>query len=390
VVTSVMPTYGRIDIAFERGEGCYLYATDGRRYLDFASGIATNQLGHAHPHLVAMLKAQAEKLWHVSNLYQIPEQQKLADRLIENSFADTAFFCNSGAEANEGAFKIARKYQYERGEKTREKIICVSSAFHGRTLTTLSAGDNEKYRTGFGPRPDGFVHVPFGNTNEMRHAVDSDTAAIVVEPIQGEGGINPASAEYLAALRAIADEFDLLLIYDEIQCGMGRTGKLFAYEWSGVAPDIMSLAKGLGGGFPVGAILASEKAATGMSPGTHGSTFGGNPLAMAAANAVMDVLTEPGFLEGVRKNAEYFWTRLDPLPGKYPSVIESVRGVGMMAGLKCAVTNADLQTKLREQGMLAVGAADNVLRLLPPIIAGKAEIDEAVDTIERVAGAWAA
>jgi acetylornithine/N-succinyldiaminopimelate aminotransferase len=388
VVTTVMPTYGRIDIAFERGEGCYLFATDGRRFLDFASGIATNSLGHAHPHLVAMLKAQADKLWHVSNLYNIPEQQKLADRLTSNSFADTVFFCNSGAEALEGALKIARKYHYEKGDKKREEIICCSSAFHGRTLATLSAGDNEKYRAGFGPRPGGFRHVAFGNANEMRTAITDETAAILVEPVQGEGGINLAGDEYFHSLRQMADEFGVLLVYDEVQCGMGRTGKLFAHQWSGVAPDVMALAKGLGGGFPVGAILASEKAASGMSPGTHGSTFGGNPLASAAANAVLDVLLEPGFLDQVNENAAYLRSKLDPLPSRFPKVIAEVRGKGMMIGLKCVPTNGDVQTKLRDAGLLAVGAGGNVLRLLPPLIAGKSEIDEGAAIIERVCAAW--
>ena len=272
MVTAVMPTYGRIDIAFENGEGSYLFDTNGEKYLDFATGIATNSLGHCHPHLVAAVQEQAAKLWHVSNLYNIPQQQRFADRLVENSFADTVFFCNSGAEAMEGCLKVARKYHFENGEPKREEIVCATGAFHGRTLTTLSAGDSEKYREGFGPRPDGFHHVAFGNLNEMRAAMSDKTAAILVEPIQGEGGINPASTAYLQSLRDIADEFNTLLIFDEVQCGMGRSGKLFAYEIANVAPDIMGLAKGIGGGFPVGAVLATEKAASGMVPGTHGST----------------------------------------------------------------------------------------------------------------------
>jgi len=384
LVTTVMPTYGRIDIAFERGEGPYLYSTEGRRFLDFAAGIATNSLGHAHPHLVETLKQQSEKLWHVSNLYEVPEQRRLADRLVANSFADTVFFANSGAEANEGALKIARKYQWERGEKERHEIICCSSAFHGRTLTTLSAGDNEAYRTGFGPRPEGFRHVAFGNMNEMREAMSAKTAAILVEPIQGEGGVNPADVEYLKALRQAADEFGALLIYDEVQCGMGRTGKLWAYEWSGVAPDIMSLAKGLGGGFPVGAILATEKAASGMAPGTHGSTFGGNPLAMAVANAVLDVILEPGFLDHVTRIGEIFATRLGEIAARHPKVISGVKGKGLMIGLACEVKNADLQGKLREAGLLTVGASSNVLRVLPPLIIDETHVAEACDIIEKV------
>ncbi|UUX51938.1 aspartate aminotransferase family protein [Nisaea acidiphila] len=384
MVTTVMPTYGRIDIAFERGEGPYLYSTEGRRFLDFASGIATNSLGHAHPHLVETLKQQSEKLWHVSNLYEVPEQKRLADRLVANSFADTVFFANSGAEANEGALKIARKYQWERGAKERQEIVCCTSAFHGRTLTTLSAGDNETYRTGFGPRPEGFRHVAFGNMNEMREAMGPKTAAILVEPIQGEGGINTADVEYLKALRQAADEFDALLIFDEIQCGMGRTGKLWAYEWAGVEPDIMTLAKGLGGGFPVGAILASEKAASGMAPGTHGSTFGGNPLAMAVANAVLDVLLEPGLLDRVAKLGDIFRTRLVEIAARHPKVIAEVKGKGLMIGLSCVVTNADLQGKLREAGLLTVGAAGNVLRILPPLIIDESHVAEACDIIEKV------
>ncbi|WP_193173283.1 aspartate aminotransferase family protein [Nisaea nitritireducens] len=388
MVTTVMPTYGRIDIAFERGEGPYLYSTEGRRYLDFASGIATNSLGHAHPHLVETLKSQSEKLWHVSNLYEVPEQKRLADRLVQNSFADTVFFANSGAEANEGALKIARKYQWERGEKERNEIVCCTSAFHGRTLTTLSAGDNETYRTGFGPRPEGFRHVAFGNMNEMREAMGAKTAAILVEPIQGEGGINTADVEYLKALRQAADEFGALLIFDEIQCGMGRTGKLWAYEWAGVAPDIMTLAKGLGGGFPVGAILASEKAASGMAPGTHGSTFGGNPLAMAVANAVLDVLLEPGLLDRVAKLGDDFHKRLEAIASRYPKIISGVKGKGLMLGLVCEVTNADLQGKLREAGLLTVGAAGNVLRILPPLIIDESHVAEACDILEKVCADW--
>jgi acetylornithine/N-succinyldiaminopimelate aminotransferase len=382
VVTSVMPTYGRIDIAFERGEGSYLYSTDGRRFLDFATGIATNSLGHAHPHLVAKVQEQAGKLWHVSNLYNIPGQQQFADRLVANSFADTCFFCNSGAEAMEGALKVARKYHFVNGNPEREEMVCATGSFHGRTLATLSAGDNEKYREGFGPRPDGFKHVAFGNLNEMRAAMSDKTAAIVVEPIQGEGGINPASDDYLRALREIADEFGALLVFDEVQCGMGRTGNLFAYEIAGVAPDVMALAKGLGSGFPVGAVLASEKGASGMSPGTHGSTYGGNPLAMAAGNAVLDVMLEPGFLATVTKNGAYLREALEGVAKRHSKVIESVRGVGLMQGMKCVVTNLDLMTATRDAGLLTVVAGDNVLRILPPLTVSKSEIDEAIGLLD--------
>ena len=384
MVTAVMPTYGRIDIAFEYGEGSYLYDTEGEKYLDFATGIATNSLGHCHPHLVATVQEQASKLWHVSNLYNIPEQQRFADRLVENSFADTVFFCNSGAESMEGCLKVARKYHFENGEPEREEIICATGAFHGRTLTTLSAGDSEKYREGFGPRPEGFHHVAFGNLNEMRAAMSTKTAAILVEPIQGEGGINPASTAYLRALRDIADEFNALLIFDEVQCGMGRTGKLFAYELANVTPDIMGLAKGIGGGFPVGAVLATKKAASGMVPGTHGSTYGGNPLAMAAANAVLDVINEPDFLSSIIKKGNKLKDDLTSLVDKHPSVLESVRGVGLMLGVKSIGPNLELMTALRENKLLTVVAGENVVRILPPLNVSEDELDEAVQKIDQV------
>ena len=384
MVTAVMPTYGRIDIAFEYGEGSYLYDTEGEKYLDFATGIATNSLGHCHPHLVATIQEQASKLWHVSNLYNIPEQQRFADRLVENSFADTVFFCNSGAEAMEGCLKVARKYHFENGEPEREEIVCATGAFHGRTLTTLSAGDSEKYREGFGPRPEGFHHVAFGNLNEMRAAMSTKTAAILVEPIQGEGGINPASTAYLRALRDIADEFNALLIFDEVQCGMGRAGKLFAYELANVTPDIMGLAKGIGGGFPVGAVLATEKAASGMVPGTHGSTYGGNPLAMAAANAVLDVINEPDFLSSIIKKGNKLKDDLTSLVDKHPSVLESVRGVGLMLGVKSIGPNLELMTALRENKLLTVVAGENVVRILPPLNVSEDELDEAVQKIDQV------
>lgn len=384
MVTAVMPTYGRIDIAFESGEGSYLYDTEGEKYLDFATGIATNSLGHCHPHLVATVQEQASKLWHVSNLYNIPEQQRFADRLVENSFADTVFFCNSGAEAMEGCLKVARKYHFENGEPEREEIVCATGAFHGRTLTTLSAGDSEKYREGFGPRPEGFHHVAFGNLNEMRAAMSTKTAAILVEPIQGEGGINPASTAYLRALRDIADEFNALLIFDEVQCGMGRAGKLFAYELANVTPDIMGLAKGIGGGFPVGAVLATEKAASGMVPGTHGSTYGGNPLAMAAANAVLDVINEPDFLSSIIKKGNKLKDDLTSLVDKHPSVLESVRGVGLMLGVKSIGPNLELMTALRENKLLTVVAGENVVRILPPLNVSEDELDEAVQKIDQV------
>ena len=384
MVTTVMPTYGRIDIAFDYGKGSYLYTTEGEKYLDFATGIATNSLGHAHPHLVKKLQDQAGKLWHVSNLYNIPEQQRFADRLVENSFADTVFFCNSGAEAIEGALKVARKYQFANGKPERDQIVCATGSFHGRTLTTLSAGDNDKYREGFGPRPGGFKHVAFGNLNEMRAAMNETTAAILVEPIQGEGGINPATAEYLQELRKIADEFDTLLIFDEVQCGMSRSGSLFAYSLAHTEPDIMGLAKGIGGGFPVGAVLATERAAAGMVPGTHGSTYGGNPLAMAAANAVLDIMLEPNFLDSVQEKGDYLKKELDTLVKSYPKVMESVRGTGLMLGIKCCVPNLDLMTAFRNHKLLTVVAGENVLRILPPLNVEISELDEAIEIMDKV------
>ena len=384
-ITAVMPTYARTDVVFDRGEGAWLIATDGRRFLDFGAGIAVTALGHAHPHLVAALKAQAEKLWHCSNLYRIAGQEKLAQRLVDNSFADTVFFCNSGAEAMECAIKTARRFHQAQGAKHKYRVITARGAFHGRTLATISAGGQEKHLDGFAPRVEGFDQVAFGNMNEMRAAITPQTAAIVVEPIQGEGGIVPADADYLRGLRTVADEFGLVLIFDEVQCGLGRTGKLFAHEWARVKPDIVALAKGLGGGFPVGACLATERAAKFMSAGTHGSTFGGNPLAMAAANAVLDVVLAPGFLEKVTTTAEKLWSKLQPVVAKYPKVFGQVRGKGLMIGLTCKIPNGDVVAKLMAHGLLSVVGGDNVVRLLPPLIIGEAEIDAAVGMIDKAA-----
>nr|WP_148276836.1 aspartate aminotransferase family protein [Candidatus Endolissoclinum faulkneri] len=383
MVTSVMPTYNRINIAFEWGEGPYLYSTDGRKFLDFASGIATNSLGHSHPVLVKAISDQAAKLVHVSNLYRIPEQEELANKLIATSFADTVFFCNSGAESLEGSIKVARRYQFHIGKPQRTKVICCKHAFHGRTLGTMSATYKEAYREGFGPRVQGFTHVAFGDLEEMRNAASSDdAAAILVEPIQGEGGIFVASHEYLQALRNIADEFGLMLVFDEVQCGMGRIGKLWAYEWSGTTPDIMASAKGLGGGFPVGAVMASEKAASGMKPGLHGSTYGGNPLAMVAAKTVLDIVSENSFLEHTAKTSASLRIQLDKIVNKYRCIVEEVRGLGFLIGLKCVVSSSDLQIALREQGLLTVLSGDNVLRVLPPLIINDNHVSEAVAIID--------
>jgi acetylornithine/N-succinyldiaminopimelate aminotransferase len=390
VITPVMPTYGRWDVVVDHGEGAWLYTEDGRKYLDFTSGIAVTGLGHCHPQLVEAIRKQAGQLWHSSNLFRIPGQEKLAQRLVENSFADTVFFGNSGAEACELALKVARKYQHDTGHPERYRIIGCDGSFHGRTFATLAAAGNEKYLEGFGPPMDGFDHVAFGNLNEMRAAVGGETAAIIVEPVQGEGGVRPGSDDYLRGLRAIADEFGLLLIFDEVQCGMGRTGKLFAYEWSGVKPDIMAIAKALGGGFPIGACLATERAAAGMTPGTHGSTFGGNPLAVAAGNAVLDVMLDPGFFDRVNNVAQLFRGRLDELVKSYPKLFAELRGSGLLLGIRCVVPAGDIVTRLRENGLLALTAGDNVLRLLPPLVVKEAEIGQAMDTLRKVAREWSA
>lgn len=383
MIDPLMPTYARTDIAFVRGEGVYLYAGDGRRFLDFGSGIAVNALGHCHPHLVAALTEQAKTLWHTSNIYRVPEQEKLAARLVAATFAATVFFANSGAEAVECALKMSRRYFDETGNPERYRVITCKGAFHGRTLATIAAGGQQKHLAGFDPPLAGFDHVPFGDISALRDAIGPETAAILVEPIQGEGGVRPASLDYLRDLRAIADEFGLLLIFDEIQCGMGRTGKLFAHEWAGIAPDIMAVAKGLGGGFPIGACLATEAAARALPAGSHGSTFGGNPLATRTANAVLDVVLAPGFLERVDAMAEFLWRRVRGLVKHHPGVIAEVRGAGLMMGLKCIAPNGALIEKLLAGGLLVVKAADNVVRLLPPLIIEEHHVNEALAIIDR-------
>jgi acetylornithine/N-succinyldiaminopimelate aminotransferase len=385
-----MNTYARSPIAMERGEGVYLWDTTGRRYLDFYAGIAVNSLGHAHPHLVKALQDQAAKLWHTSNLYTIPEGERLAKRLTESSFADRVFFTNSGVEALEGLIKLARRYQSVSGHPERYRVITVDGAFHGRSLATIAAANNKKYLDGFGPKVDGFDNVPFGNMNMLRDAITPETGAILLEPVQGEGGIRPATLDYLKQLRQTADEYGLLLILDEVQSGNGRTGKMWAHEWADIKPDAIATAKGIGGGFPMGAILSTEAAAQGLTPGTHGTTFGGNPLAMAVGNAVMDVIQAPGFLEGVEKTGQYFWSRLEDLVARHPTVFSTARGAGLMQGLVCQpdVSNLKVIDALREAGLLTVGAGENVIRLLPPLIVTEAQIDEAIALIDAVAGAW--
>ncbi len=384
-MSHLLPTYARVDLAFERGEGAWLTATDGSRYLDCAGGVAVNVLGHAHPALIAALTEQAGKVWHVSNLYRIPEAERLAARLCAATFADLVFFCNSGAEAMEGAIKTARKFHAAGGRPERYRFITFEGAFHGRTLATLAAGGQKKYLDGFGPPVEGFDQVPFGDLDAVKRAISPETAAILIEPIQGEGGVRAPPQGFLRALRDLCDAQGLLLVFDEVQTGIGRTGALFAHERGGVAPDVMGIAKGLGGGFPVGAVLATAEAGKGMTAGTHGSTFGGNPLAMAVGNAVLDVVLAPGFLAEVQRKALLFKQRLAAVTDRRPRVIREVRGEGLLLGLVAAVPNDKLVAALRAEKMLAVGAGDNVVRLLPPLIITEAEIAEAVERIDRAA-----
>lgn len=383
----LLPTYLRAPVAFERGEGAWAITADGTRYLDFGAGIAVNALGHAHPHLVKALTEQAGKIWHTSNLYTMPEGERLARRLCEATFAERVFFTNSGAEANECAIKMARKYHAAKGHPERFRIITFEGAFHGRTLATIAAGGQQKYIDGFGPKVEGFDQVPFDDEKALRAAIGPETAALMIEPIQGEGGLRTVSVRFLKLLRQLCDENGLLLIFDEIQTGVGRSGKFFAYELSGVAPDIMSIAKGIGGGFPMGACLATLEAASGMTAGTHGTTFGGNPLAMAVGNAVLDVILEPGFLDEVARKALRLKQSLAELKDRHPDVIEEIRGEGLMLGLKLRTPNTEFVADAREAGLLVVGAGDNVVRLLPPLIISDAEIAEAVSRLDRAAQA---
>jgi len=383
VTSHLLPTYARVNLAFERGEGVWLVATDGERYLDFTSGVAVNALGHAHPHMIAALTAQAQKVWHVSNLYQVPEAERVAQRLCDASFADVVFLCNSGAEAMECTIKMARKYHSANGTPERYRIITFEGAFHGRTLATLAAGGQKKYLDGFGPVMEGFDQVPFGNLEATKAAITRETGAILIEPIMGEGGVRVVEPSFLRALRELCDQHGLLLLLDEVQTGMGRTGELFAHQRVGVEPDIMALAKALGGGFPVGACLAKREAAKGMTAGTHGSTFGGNPLAMSAANAVLDVMLEPSFLDRVRRTGLFFKQRLAEIKDRYPAVISEVRGEGLLVGVRAGVPAAELVDALRAEKMIAVAAGDNVVRLLPPLIISEQEIAEGVERLDR-------
>lgn len=383
----LVPTYARAPVAFERGEGPWAITADGTRYLDFGAGIAVNALGHAHPHLVKTLTEQAGKIWHTSNLYGAPDGERLARRLCEATFAERVFFTNSGAEANECAIKMARKYHAAKGHPERFRIITFEGAFHGRTLATIAAGGQQKYIDGFGPKVDGFDQVPFDDEKALRAAITPETAALMIEPIQGEGGLRSVPARFLKLLRDLCDEQGLMLIFDEIQTGVGRTGKFFAHEKYGVAPDIMSIAKGIGGGFPMGACLATEEAASGMTLGTHGTTFGGNPLAMAVGNAVLDVVLAPGFIDRVGQIALRLKQSLAELKDKHPDVIAEIRGEGLMLGLKLHTLNTDFVNEARAHGLLVVGAGDNVVRLLPPLIITEADVAEAVSRLDKAAGA---
>lgn len=387
MTSPLLQTYARADLSFEKGEGPWLFGRDGGRYLDFGAGIAVNALGHAHPHLVKALTEQASKLWHSSNLFQIPEGERLARRLVENTFADVVFFSNSGAEANEAAIKMARKYHATNGHPERFRIVTFEGAFHGRTLATIAAGGQAKYLEGFGPKVEGFDQVPFGDLEALKAAIGPETAALMIEPIQGEGGIRPVPSAFLKELRALCDQHGLLLIFDEIQTGVGRTGKLFAYEWTGVTPDIMAVAKGIGGGFPMGACLATAEAAKGMTVGTHGTTFGGNPLAMAVGNAVLDVILAPGFLENVERLGLLLKQRLAELKDRHPGVIAEVRGQGLMMGLRTLVPNTEFVAAARAQKLILIAAGDNVVRLLPPLIITDADLSEGINRLDAACAA---
>lgn len=387
MIPSVLPTYSRAPLHFVKGEGTWLIEEDGRRFLDLGAGIAVNALGHAHPALVRALTDQAQKLWHVSNLYEIPQQQALADKLVAASFADTVFFTNSGTESCELAVKMARKYWYDKSQPEKTTIVAFEGSFHGRSSAGIAAAGSEKMTKGFGPLLPSFKHVPWGDHEALHAAIDDTVGAILIEPVQGEGGIRPLPDHCLKGLRALCDDKGILLILDEVQCGVARTGRLFAHEWAGVTPDIMMVAKGIGGGFPLGAVLATQEAASGMTAGTHGSTYGGNPLACAVGCAVMDIVTEPAFLEAVNARAGYLRQKLEGLVASHPDLFEGVRGLGLMLGLQCKIAPIDLVKAGYECGVITVPAADNVVRLLPPLTISEDEISEAVNRLDFAADA---
>jgi len=385
MIPSVLPTYNRAPLHFVKGEGSWLVEADGRRFLDLGAGIAVNALGHAHPKLVEALTAQAQKVWHVSNLYHIPEQEKLADQLVEHTFADTVFFTNSGTESCELAVKMARKYWYEKGHPEKTDIITFAGSFHGRSSAGIAAAGGEKMTKGFGPLLPGFVHLPWNDHDALNAALTDTVGAILIEPVQGEGGIRPVPDQCLKGLRDLCDEKGILLILDEVQCGMGRTGKLFAHEWAGITPDIMMVAKGIGGGFPLGAVLATEEAASGMTAGTHGSTYGGNPLACAVGSAVMEHVSDPAFLDTVRTRAGQLRQSLEGLVAAHPDVFESVRGSGLMLGIKCKATNIDVVNAGYDNQVITVPAGDNVIRLLPPLNLSEEDVAEAIKRLDSAA-----
>lgn len=387
MIPTLLPTYSRAPFSFVKGEGSWLIEADGRRFLDLGAGIAVNALGHAHPKLVSALTEQAGALWHTSNLYQIPQQQALADLLTDKTFADTVFFTNSGTEACELAVKMARKYWFEKGEPDRTEIITFGGAFHGRSAAGIAAAGSEKMTKGFGPLLPGFTHIEFGDHDGLNAAISNQIAAILIEPIQGEGGIRTVPDQCLKGLRDLCDEHGILLIFDEVQCGVGRTGKLFAHEWAGVTPDIMMVAKGIGGGFPIGAILATEDAASGMTLGTHGSTYGGNPLGCAVGCAVIEHVSEPAFLDEVNRKGALLRQKLEGLVAAHPDIFESIRGSGLMLGIKCKATNTDVVQAGYNQMVLTVPAADNVIRLLPALTIDDEEIAQAIDRLEAAASA---
>lgn len=386
MTSSLLPTYARANVAFARGEGAWLISTTGERYLDFGCGVAVTALGHAHPHLVETLTAQGRELWHTSNLFQIPQAERLAQRLVEATFADYVFFTNSGTEAAEGAIKTARKYHFANGHPEKTRIITFDGAFHGRSLAALSAGGNAKYLEGFEPRMPGFDQVKFGDLDAVKKAIGPETGGILIEPLQGEGGVRVPPPNFLKGLRQLCDEYGLLLILDEVQTGVGRTGPLFAYQRDGITPDIMMIAKGIGGGFPLGAFLATKEAAKGMMLGTHGSTYGGNPLATAVGNAVLDIVLGDGFLTQASQMGEMLKGRLLDLQTFYPSVIEEVRGEGLLLGLKIRVPVADFVASALKQKIIVIGAGDNVVRILPPLIITEAEIAHGIARLEAAAG----
>ncbi len=385
MITPVLPTYNRAPLSFVKGEGSWLIEADGRRFLDLGAGIAVCALGHAHPALVAVLTEQANALWHTSNLYHIPQQEALAEKLVAETFADTVFFTNSGTEACELAVKMARRYWYDRDQPERVEIITFDGSFHGRSSAAIAAAGSEKMTKGFGPLLPGFVHLKFGDHDALRAAVTDKTAAILIEPVQGEGGVRPVPDQCLKGLRDLCDETGTLLIFDEVQCGMGRTGKLFAHEWAGISPDIMMVAKGIGGGFPLGAVLATEAAATCMVVGTHGSTYGGNPLGCAVGLAVMNIIAEPTFLDDVNRKAGLLRQKLEGLVAAHPEVFEGVRGAGLMLGLKCKAVNTDLVKAGYAEEVLTVPAARQRDPFLPPLTISEAEISEAVNRLDRAA-----